>query len=69
VKKYQKGSVLKWANDAVKQAERVYGITPVGTEITELTEEQIAQIHELSDEMILKGAYRLAYIINDVFKE
>ena len=60
---------MKWANDAVKQAERVYSITPVGTEITELTEEQIAQIHELSDEMILKGAYRLAYIINDVFKE
>jgi uncharacterized protein YqgV (UPF0045/DUF77 family) len=69
VKKYQKGNALKWANEAVKEAQLVYEITPVGTEITKLTKEQIAEIHKLSDRMILKGAYRLAYIINDVFKE
>ena len=69
VKKYQKGNTLKWASDAVKEANLVYEITPVGTEITELTKEQIAEIHKLSDRMILKGAYRLAYIINDIFKE
>ena len=69
VKKYQKGNVLKWAQDAVKQSERVYSITPADTEITELSEAQVAEIYKLSDEMILKGAYRLAYIINDIFKE
>ena len=69
VKKYQKGNVLKWANEAVKEANLVYEITPAGTEITELSKEQIAEIHKLSDRMILKGAYRLAYIVNDIFKE
>jgi hypothetical protein len=69
VKKYQKGNVLKWANEAVKEANLVYEITPAGTEITKLSKEQIAEIHKLSDRMILKGACRLAYIINDVFKE
>ena len=69
VKKYQKGNTLKWASDAVKEANLVYEITPVGTEITELSKEQIDEIHKLSDRMILKGAYRLAYIINDIFKE
>lgn len=68
-KKYQKGTPTKWAQDAVKQANRVYDITPAGIEVTKLSKEQVAQIHELSDEMILKGAYRLAYIINDIFKE
>ena len=69
VKKYQKGNALKWANDAVKEANLVYDITPAETEITKLSKEQIAEIHKLSDRMILKGAYRLAYIINDIFKE
>ena len=68
-KKYQKGDPIKWANDALKQAHRVYPITPVNTETTTLSKEQTAQIHKLTDEMILKGAYRLARIINDVFKE
>ena len=68
-KKYQKGTPIKWANDALKQAHRVYPITPANTETTKLSKEQTAQIHKLTDEMILKGAYRLAHIINDVFKE
>ena len=68
-KKYQKGDPIKWANDALKQAHRVYPITPADTETTKLSKEQTANIHALTDEMILKGAYRLARIINDVFKE
>ena len=68
-KKYQKGTPTKWANDAVRQANRVYDITPADTEITEISKEQTAEIHALSDEMILKGAYHLAYIVNDIFKE
>ena len=63
------GENAQEAMEAVKQANRVYDITPAGIEVTKLSKEQVAQIHELSDEMILKGAYRLAYIINDIFKE
>ena len=68
-KKYQKGNPTKWAQDAVKQANRVYDITPADIEVTKLSKEKTAEIHKLSDEMILKGAYRLAYIVNDIFKE
>ena len=68
-KKYQKGDAIKWANDAIKESNLVYGITPADTEITKLSKGQIAEVHKLSDRMILKGAYRLAYIINDIFKE
>ena len=68
-RKYQQGDAIAWAKDAVKQAERAYPITPVGTEITTIPPKTVKKIHALSDEMILKGAYRLAYIINDIFKE
>lgn len=68
-KKYQKGTVLQWAKDAVKEANKLYAITPPDIETHKMSEEKVAEIHELSDRMILKGAYRLAQIINDVFKE
>ena len=68
-KKYQKGDAVKWAHEAVKESNLAFDIIPINTEITELSKEQIAEVHKLADRMILKGAYRLAYIINDIFKE
>lgn len=68
-KKYMKGNVAKWANDALKQANRLYAITPEGTEIHRMPKAKLAEVHSLTDEMILKGAYHLAYMINDIFKE
>jgi hypothetical protein len=68
-KKYQKGDAIKWAHDAVKEANKLYAITPPDIETHNLSKEKVAEIHELTDRMILKGAYRLAHIINDVFKE
>jgi hypothetical protein len=68
-KKYMKGNVKKWTNDALKQANRVYDITPKGMETHKVPKDKLAEIHKLSDEMILKGAYHLAYMINDIFKD
>ena len=68
-KKYQKGNTVKWANDALKQANRAYKITPDKTEISAMSPKEVGAIHKLTDEMILKGAYRLAHIINDIFRE
>ena len=68
-KKYMKGNVAKWANDALKQANRLYDITPEGTETHRMPKDKLAEVHKLTDEMILKGAYHLAYMINDIFKE
>lgn len=68
-KKYQKGDAVKWAIDAVKQSNRLYSITPADTDIAKMEAEQVKRTNKLTDEMLLKGAYRLAYIINDIFKE
>ena len=67
--KWQKGSLDDWARDIIKQAHRCYKITPKGTDITTLTKDDIAKVHALSDEMALKAAYRLAYVLNTLFAE
>ena len=68
-KKWVKGTYDDWARDIIKQAHRCYQITPNGTDIAKMTKDQQAQVLELADEMGMKAAYRLAYILNTLFKE
>ena len=76
-KKWQKGLEQKdlqkgidsWGKDIIKRAHRAYAILPEGTDLAKLTKEQKAQVHELADESILIGGYRLAYVLNTIFKE
>ena len=67
--KWVKGSYDDWARDIIKQAHRCYAITPEGTDVAKLTAEQKAEVLRLSDEMAMKAAYRLAHILNTIFKE
>ena len=76
-KKWQKGLEQKdlqkgidsWGKGIIKRAHRAYAILPEGTDLAKLTKEQKAQVHELADESILIGGYRLAYVLNTIFKE
>ena len=68
-KKWVKGTYDDWARDIIRQAHRSYVITPEGTDITKMTKEQQAKVLELADEMAMKAAYRLAFILNTLFKE
>ena len=67
--KWTRGSLDDWASDIIKQAHRCYDITPAGTDVAELTTEQQNQVHALVDEMAMKAAYRLAYVLNTIFAE
>lgn len=62
------GNLTAWGNDAIKNAHRAYVITPRDTDIAYLTEEQKAEVLALADEMAIKAAYRLAYVLNEIFK-
>ena len=68
-KKWVKGSIERWGRDIIKQAHRCYKITPAGTDIAHLTEEQKKQVLELADEQAMKAAYRLAHTLNTIFAE
>lgn len=69
IKRIQKGSYDVWGRDILKQAHRAFKITPAGKDIAHLTTEEQRAVLELADEMALKAAYRLAYLLNSIFDE
>ncbi|MBR5807180.1 MAG: S1/P1 nuclease [Alistipes sp.] len=66
-KKIQKGSYDVWGKDILKQTHRAYQITPADKDIARMTVEERAEVLSLADEMAMKAAYRLAYILNNIF--
>ena len=68
VKKWvKKGNYKVWGRDIVAQAHRAYEITSANKDVAKLTKEEKADVLALADEMALKSAYRLAYVLNTIF--
>lgn len=64
----KKGNFDYWGRDIIKQAHRAYAITPEDKDIAKLTADEKADVLALADEMSMKAAYRLAYVLNIIFK-
>jgi hypothetical protein len=64
----KKGDYDYWGRDILKNTHRIYTITTADKEITKLTAAESAQVSALADEMAMKAAYRLAYILNTIFE-
>ena len=64
----KKGNFTAWGEDIIKQAHRCFQITTKDKDIAYLTAEEKQAVHDLSDEMAMKSAYRLAYVLNEIFK-
>ena len=64
----KKGNFEYWGRDIIKQAHRTFVITPANKDVARLTAEEKAEVLALSDEMAMKSAYRLAYVLNEIFK-
>ena len=67
IKRIQKGSYDVWGRDILKQAHRAFKITPADKDVARLSGDEQQAVLELADEMALKAAYRLAYILNGIF--
>ena len=67
-KNIQKG-LDSWGKIIVKHAHEGHAVLPEGTDLAKMPKEQIDQIHDLADRSVLVGAYRLAYVLNTIFKE
>ena len=76
-KKWQKGlekrdlkaGIGSWGKDCIQRAKEAREIIPQGTDIAKMPKEQQKQVHDLADRAILVGGYRLAYVLNTIFKE
>ena len=64
----KKGNTTYWGRDIIKQAHRAFVITPADKDIAKLTTEERTEVLKLADEMALKAAYRLAWVLNTIFK-
>ena len=65
----KKGNLDHWGRDIIKNGHRAYAITYADKELTKLTAEESAEVLALADEMAMKAAYRLAWVLNQIFVE
>ena len=64
-----RGDANDWLKGITKEVFRSYKMIPRDTDVAHLTEDQKSQLRELTYQQMAYAGYRLAYILNDVFKE
>ena len=69
IKKIQRGSYDSWGKDILKKGHLAYKITPADTDVAKMSAKDKAAALALADEMAMKAAYRLAYILNSIFDD
>lgn len=67
-KKIMKGDAIAWGRDCIKEAPKLYVVTPREMDIADITKEERDAIWKFADRMVAKGGYRLAAILNEIFK-
>ena len=68
VKKVQKGTGYDWTQETAGVSRTCFSLLPEGTDVAKLSKEDIAAVHEIVDQQLQRGAYRLAYVIEEIFK-
>ena len=69
VKKIQKGTGYDWTQETADVSRYCCKVLPKDTEITTLSDEKIATIHQIVDKQLLYAAYRLAGVLTEIFGE
>jgi hypothetical protein len=68
-KRVTKGDAYKWTQQTADTARECFKLTPANSDIAKFTKEQRAAIHRKADRQMQLAAYRLAAVLNDIFKE
>ena len=64
-----KGSYEEWFNETVEDAASLYDyIEEIGKENPNLSYQFVYDFSPLLEEQLLNGGYRLAYVLNTIFK-
>ena len=64
-----RGDAYDWLAATTKETIRSYKLIPRDTDIAKLEPKQKEQLMDLSNRQMAYAGYRLAYILNDIFKE
>ena len=68
-KKVQKGDGYTWTQETADVSRKCFNLTPKGTDVAKLSKEDREAIHEIVDRQMQRAAYRLAGVLNEIFKE
>ena len=68
-KKVQKGTGYDWTQETADVARYCFTVMPKGTEISKMTKDEVATVHQIVDKQMLYAAYRLAGVLNDIFED
>ena len=68
ITKMCKGGVEQWAKQNGKEMREPYSLLVRHIEFKDMPEENVERMRALVDKQIMRGGYRLAYLINDIFK-
>ena len=68
VKRVMKGDGYTWTQETANTSRLCLSLTPAGSDIAQYTQEQKEAIHEVVDRQLQLAAYRLAGVLNEIFK-
>ncbi len=63
------GTVDDWATQNAREMREIYALLPLNEEVTELPEENHARMKAICHQQLQRGGYRLAHILNEIFKK
>ena len=67
-KRVMKGDGYTWTQETANTARLCLDLTPAGSDITQYTQEQKDAIHAVVDRQLQLASYRLAGVLNEIFK-
>ena len=67
-KKVQKGTGYDWTTETAAASRQCFNLLPEGTDVAKLSKEDIESVHGIVDQQLQRAAYRLAYVIEEIFK-
>ena len=68
-KKVQRGDGYAWTQETANVARGCFRLMPPDTEITKMSQEDREAVHSVADRQVQRAAYRLAWVLNEIFKE
>lgn len=63
------GTVDEWATQNARDMREVYKLLPLNEEVNDLPEETHARMEAIMHQQIQRGGYRLAFVLNEIFKK
>ena len=69
IKEICKGTPDDWARENAKEMREIFRLFPNGSKLEDISEEAHARMAEITNRQMLRGGYRLAHVINQIFSK